>query len=284
MAQFHTHGTPPSAKQRSTGRRAAMPAIAALIAGALISAPASAAPPDAQFSAGAGGASPIRAPGAISGITIGDFPDAGGTDAASTTTTLTAHANGTADSRGGAASQATIAYYAEVVGSSTSPVPLSIVGTLSASWGGGGGPAVSGGGADASMAWGIAEGFDLFAPGAGGANACSPAPCGSPSLVHVNAVFDVDVDQIFEVVLEAQGAGTSGASYSALADPNVSILPDFLAANPGLSLEFSANIAQPGPVGSVPEPSTWALLALGFAGLAFASHRRPAQARRGAGA
>ena len=279
MAQFHTHGTPPSAKQLSTGRRAAMPAIAALIAGALISAPAWAGPPDAQFGAGAGGASPIRAPGAISGITIGDFPDAGGTDAASTTTTLTAHANGTADSRGGAASQATIAYYAEVVGSSTSPVPLSIVGTLSASWGGGGGPAVSGGGADASMAWGIAEGYDLFAPGAGGANACSPAPCGSPSLVHVNAVFDVDVDQIFEVVLEAQGAGTNGASYSALADPNVSILPDFLAANPGLSLEFSANIAQPGSVGAVPEPSTWALLTLGFAGLAFASHRRPARAR-----
>jgi hypothetical protein len=102
--------------------------------------------------------------------------------------------------------------------------------------------------------------------------------------VHVNAIFDVDVDQIFEVVLEAQGAGTSGASYSALADPNVSILPDFLAANPGLSLEFSANITQPGPVGSVPEPSTWALLALGFAGLAFASHRRPTQARRGRGA
>jgi hypothetical protein len=128
MAQFHTHGTPPSAKQLSTGRRAAMPAIAALIAGALISAPAWAGPPDAQFGAGAGGASPIRAPGAVSGITIGDFPDSGGTDAASTTTTLTAHANGTADSRGGAASQATIVYYGEVVGPSATPIPLSIVG------------------------------------------------------------------------------------------------------------------------------------------------------------
>jgi hypothetical protein len=284
MAQFHAHGTPPSAKQRSTRQRAATPAIAALIAGALISAPARAAPPDAQFGAGAGGASPIRAPGAISGITIGDFPDSGGTDAAYTTTTLTAHANGTADSSGGAASQATIVYYGEVVGPSATPIPLSFVGTLSASWGGGGGPAVSGGGADASMAWGIAEGYDLFAPGAGGADACSPAPCGSPSLVHVSSVFDVDVDQIFEVVLEAQGSGTNGASYSALADPNVSILPDFLAANPGLSLEFSANIAQPGSVGSVPEPSTWALLTLGFAALAFASHRRPTQARRGRGA
>jgi PEP-CTERM motif len=172
-----------------------------------------------------------------------------------------------------------IVYYGEVVGPSATPIPLSIVGTLSASWGGGGGPAVSGGGADASMAWGIAEGYDLFAPGAGGADACSPAPCGSPSLVHVSSVFDVNVDQIFEVALEAQGGGTNGASYSALVDPNISILPDFLAANPGLSLEFSANITQPGSVGSVPEPSTWALLAFGFAGLAFASRRRSAQGR-----
>jgi PEP-CTERM motif len=279
MAQFHTHGTPPPAKQRSIRRRTAAPAIAALIAGALIPAPAWATPPNAQFSAGAGGASPIRAPGVASGIVIGDFPDAGGTDAAYTTTTLTAHANGTANSRGGASSQATIVYYGEVVGPSATPIPLSIVGTLSASWGGGGGPAVSGGGADASMAWGIDEGFEMFGPGAGGADACSPAPCGSPSLVHVNAVFDVNVGQIFEVALEAQGSGTNGASYSVTADPEISILPDFLAANPGLSLELSANITQPGSVGSVPEPSTWALLALGFAGLAFASRRRSAQGR-----
>jgi hypothetical protein len=278
MARSHTGQTSFWAPYCSTPRKTVTPVIAALALGALLSTPAWAGPPDAQFGAGAGGASPIRAPGAISGIVIGDFPDAGGTDAAYTTTTLTAHANGTADSRGGAASQATIVYYGEVVGPLATPIPLSIVGTLSASWGGGGGPAVSGGGADASMAWGIAEGYDLFAPGAGGADACSPASCGFPSLVHVNAVFDVNVGQIFEVALEVQGSGTSGASYSALVDPNISILPDFLAANPGLSLEFSANITQPGSVGSVPEPSTWALLTLGFAALAFAMRRRAAPA------
>jgi PEP-CTERM motif len=144
-----------------------------------------------------------------------------------------------------------------------------------------GGPAVSGGGAEASMGWGIADSFGMLGPGAGVALACSPAPCDDfPSLVQVHAVFDVDVDQIFEVALSAAGGGTNGASFSALADPNVSILPDFLAANPGLRLEFSANITQPGAVGSVPEPSTWALLTLGFVGLAFASLRRPAQARK----
>lgn len=100
MAQFHTHGTPPPAKQRSSPRRPVTPAIAALIAGALISASAWAAPPDAQFSASAGGASPIRIPGEVSGVIIGDFPDSGGTDSASTTTDLTAHAKGAASSKG----------------------------------------------------------------------------------------------------------------------------------------------------------------------------------------
>jgi PEP-CTERM motif len=278
MARSHT-GEASLWAQYCSGRwQTATPGLAALALGALFSTPGWATPPDAQFSAGAGGASPLQAPGAVSGLVIGDFPDAGGTDAAYTTTTLTAHANGAANSRGSASSQATIVYYGEVVGSPTSPVPLSIVGALSASWGGGGGPAISGGGADASMAWGIAEGFDLFGPGAGGADACAPAPCGSSSLTHVNAVFDVDVGQIFEVALEAQGSGTNGALYSVTADPQISILPDFLAANPGLSLEFSPNIAQPGSAGSVPEPSTWALLTLGFAALAFAMRRRAAPA------
>jgi PEP-CTERM motif len=246
-----------------------------------ISTRASADPPDAQFSAVASGSpgETIRTPGAVSGVIIGDFPDSGGTDSASTTTDLTAHAKGAASSKGSAGGEATINYYGEVVGPSTSPIPLSIVGSLSTQFAGGGGPVASVGGAIASMAWGIADGFDMFDPFEGGATACSsPNPCGSPSLL-VNAAFDVDVAQIFEVALQAQASATSGGLAVASVDPEISILPDFLAANPGLSLEFSANITQPGSVGSVPEPSTWALLTLGFVGLAFASLRRPAQAR-----
>jgi hypothetical protein len=280
MARSHARGTASSAKQPNIRRGTATPAIVPLIASAFISAHALAAPPDAQFSAGAGGTSPISAPGSVSGIVVGDFPGSGGSDSASTTTTLTAGARGAAGPSGSAASQATIVYYGEVIGASATPIPLSIVGNLSASFAVGPAPVLSSGGSDASMAWGIDEGFDLFGPGAGGAQACSgPKPCGFPAFVHVNAVFDVDVGQIFEVAMEAQGAGTNGASYVAAVDPEISILPDFLAENPGLSLEFSANITQPGSVSSVPEPTTWALLALGFAGLAFASHRRPAQAR-----
>ena len=104
MAQFHTHGTPPPVKRRSIRRGTATPAIAAFIAGALVSVPAWAGPPDAQFGAVAAGSpgETIRTAGAVSGIIIGDFPDSGGTDSASTTTDLTAHAKGAASSRGSA--------------------------------------------------------------------------------------------------------------------------------------------------------------------------------------
>jgi hypothetical protein len=127
MARSHTGETSFWAPYCSTRRKTVTPVIAALALGALLSTPGWATPPDAQFSAGAGGASPILTPGSVSGIVIGDFPDAGGADAAYTTTTLTAHANGTANSRGGASSQATIVYYGEVVGPSATPIPLSIV-------------------------------------------------------------------------------------------------------------------------------------------------------------
>ena len=63
----------------------------------------------------------------------------------------------------------------------------------------------------------------------------------------------------------------------AFSDPSVSIDPAFLAQDPGATLEFSSNIQQFTPAaGSVPEPSTWVLIALGFAaiGLARARMRR----------
>jgi hypothetical protein len=276
------HRTSSSTRRACEWRIVQPAAIAALVAGAFISTHSWAGPPDAQFSAVASGSpgETIRVPGAVSAVNIGDFPDSGGTDSASTTTDLTAHARAAASSRGSAGGQAMINYYGEVVGPSTSPVPLSIVASLSTQFAGGVAPAISDGGAIADMAWGIADGFDMFAPFDGGATACSsPTPCG-PGSLSVNAVFDVDVGQIFEVALQAQASASGGALAVTSVDPEISILPDFLAANPGLSLEFSANVTQPGAVGSVPEPSTWALLTLGFVGLAFASLGRPAQARK----
>jgi PEP-CTERM motif len=50
-------------------------------------------------------------------------------------------------------------------------------------------------------------------------------------------------------------------------------------AKAGDGFGFTYDIADPPLTGSVPEPSTWAMMALAFAGLAFAGYRR---ARKGA--
>lgn len=71
---------------------------------------------------------------------------------------------------------------------------------------------------------------------------------------------------------QAGGVLTFGAgSYSAYADPLITIDPGFLAQNPGYSLVFSPNL-----LSSVPEPSAWALMLVGFGGLgaAMRSSRR----------
>jgi hypothetical protein len=59
----------------------------------------------------------------------------------------------------------------------------------------------------------------------------------------------------------------------ASADPLIQIDPTFLANNPGLSLDFSAGIEN-GIAGAVPEPSTWAMMILGFAGLGLMGYPR----------
>ena len=63
-------------------------------------------------------------------------------------------------------------------------------------------------------------------------------------------------------------------NISASVDPIFEINPAFLAAHPGYSLEFSAGIASPPVSSTIPEPSTWAMLIVGFAGLGFGGWRR----------
>lgn len=57
------------------------------------------------------------------------------------------------------------------------------------------------------------------------------------------------------------------SSASAMIDPMISIDPTWAAANPGYSLRFSTNVG--GLAEPVPEPSTWAILLLGFFGIVF---------------
>jgi hypothetical protein len=65
-------------------------------------------------------------------------------------------------------------------------------------------------------------------------------------------------------------AGNSVQSIAAFLDPIFSIDPNFVGAN-NYSIETSFGI---GNVSAVPEPSTWAMLLLGFAGVGFVGYRR----------
>jgi hypothetical protein len=81
------------------------------------------------------------------------------------------------------------------------------------------------------------------------------------------------------MAISAGGGNNSVQSGAATgtADPGIEIEPDFLLGNPGLSLEFSPNIGigLPTEPQSVPEPTSFALLATGLAALAGWWRRHP---------
>jgi hypothetical protein len=273
MVEFSKRPTGRSLSKSGARVGASAVAGAGLIARAFFPTHAFALPPDATFSATAWGASPLNifVPGTVSGF--GAF----GTDSATTKATLSASVAGSSGDDF-AQSSASVEYFGEVVGSSPTPVPLSIIGSLSSGFDTSGTTGIPGGGSGAQIFWGQAvqqNGLWNLVSGSPSVSVCAGpiAPC-TPESGSLNATFSIDSGQIFEVSLNAAGDASGGASYSASADPMISILPSFLADHPGLSLEFSANISQPGAVGSIPEPSTWAMLMTGFSALAFAGFRR----------
>jgi hypothetical protein len=75
---------------------------------------------------------------------------------------------------------------------------------------------------------------------------------------------------VYAVAQIDSGVGTDRQSASI--DPFLSIDPIFLLDNPGFSLEFSSGVLNVAP--SVPEPSTWAMMILGFAGIGAMTYRR----------
>jgi hypothetical protein len=66
-------------------------------------------------------------------------------------------------------------------------------------------------------------------------------------------------------------SGSSDGSISAFLDPLFSIDPNFAGAS-NYSIETSFGIGN--AVGAVPEPSTWAMMIFGFAGVGFTAYRR----------
>jgi PEP-CTERM motif len=86
--------------------------------------------------------------------------------------------------------------------------------------------------------------------------------------IQANAYF---ASLEFQAGGSAAGGSLSTGFYSAEADPVMYIEPSFLAANPGYSLVFGPGYQ---PATTIPEPSTWAMLIVGFMGLGFAGWRR----------
>jgi hypothetical protein len=77
-------------------------------------------------------------------------------------------------------------------------------------------------------------------------------------------------DILVHMFVSSTIAGNSVESIGAFLDPIFSIDPSFLGAS-NYSIETSAGI---GNVSAVPEPSTWAMMILGFGGVGFMAYRR----------
>jgi hypothetical protein len=73
--------------------------------------------------------------------------------------------------------------------------------------------------------------------------------------------------------VNALGDSTNNSSYSAMVDPYIQIDPTFMTQYPlgTFSLVFSSNVNLSSVI---PEPSTWAMMLLGFVGLGYAGYRR----------
>jgi hypothetical protein len=88
-----------------------------------------------------------------------------------------------------------------------------------------------------------------------------------------NPTLSVMSDTIYDISLSATVINTDYGSVVATADPYIFIDPSFLALNPGYTIVFSPGISN-SIADTIPEPSTWAMMLLGFAGLAFAGFRQ----------
>ncbi|MBR0687095.1 PEP-CTERM sorting domain-containing protein [Bradyrhizobium manausense] len=104
---------------------------------------------------------------------------------------------------------------------------------------------------------------------------CCGAPLHSATWSETDKLFTVSTNEIYTVTLYtylfANVYFGKSASISSFVDPTFAINPATF--DPGeLNLIFSPNI------GAVPEPATWAMMILGFAGVGFMASRRPKRA------
>jgi PEP-CTERM motif len=123
----------------------------------------------------------------------------------------------------------------------------------------------SGAAASASYANGQVQwpGGAFFSCAASGDANCNT----EPSSFSISQTTQLFPDLAYDLLVQAYGYSDLAGTYGDMIDPQVEISPSFPDAS-DYTLVFSPNVA-----GSIPEPSTWAMLIVGFAGLGFAGWR-----------
>jgi hypothetical protein len=212
----------------------------------------------------------------FAGVLSGTACESGGgceTSGASASAGVTVSASGSstggtyseAGSQPIAGSQGLVDISFEVIGPGNVSVPLLISGAVSTS---AVGPEAY---ALASIGWG---GGTLVAcsstVGYCGPDEGGPFPK-SADLSDVSFMLQSNTVSYFGV--NALGDSTNNSSYSAMVDPYIQIDPTFMTQYPlgTFSLVFSSNVNLSSVI---PEPSTWAMMLLGFVGLGYAGYRR----------
>lgn len=176
--------------------------------------------------------------------------------------------SGAADLYGASASN-NLDYYIRIVGPDASAVPLIVDsnGSLSSTnlvYGSGSSLLLSVGYQTIAYVGASTSGLTVL----GGSGSIS-GPASNLSITQtISAQSNVDI--FVHMFVSTAIAGNSVESSGAFLDPIFFIDPSFVGAN-NYSIEISAGI---GNVSAVPEPSTWAMLILGFAGIGFIAYRR----------
>jgi PEP-CTERM motif len=113
----------------------------------------------------------------------------------------------------------------------------------------------------------------------GANNSCFPLPSQAP--FSIAAPITISTNTAYEIqgsVYALSRVGLNSSSQSSI-DPLITFDPNF--DSTGLTLAFSTNV---GNTPAVPEPSTWAMIILGFCGLGFMAYRRKHHHERAIGA
>ena len=187
----------------------------------------------------------------------------------------------TATSNGAGLVYSGISYFFAVIGPTSSPVSLTIAGNWSAT---GSGAAINGTSSYSSMAQvrltSVGSTFTPVSLDWSCFNGDNPGlQCGLSTYSYTfsatppSSLTDLSDVSVFQQVLQAQAGAVSASQAFAEVDPHIFIsssLPD----PSDYSIVLSPGIGNP----AIPESSTWDMMSLGFAGLAFAVVRRSRKA------